>query len=87
MGRRHKYADPLEIEAISDTPEHKLHIGSSRRFDPVNGASDSPSLSLLIEYCSDDWSWKPQHNKHSDFRTFLGVPKSAAETHGPRIRN
>lgn len=87
MSRKQKYEQ--NIEEPIDATEHKLHLGGSRRYDPDGGASaeSGAHFSLLTELCSGDWSWKPARDKRlgKDMRTFLGVPRGAAELYGPRI--
>ncbi len=75
------------------TEQEPLGISRQRRYDPARhiGHSDNPSsgMSTLVDDSTGDWSWKPMRDKRLGDKmvTFLGVPKGAAETHGPRIRN
>lgn len=79
-------------------PEHKIFSAGVRTYTPSdNESSGGFHSSLAEESMNGDWSWKPQRDKRlksgydkdrayfDDFKTFRGVPPSAAELYGPRI--
>lgn len=81
-----------ENEKVWDQPAGLPINFGARAYDPGHGndAEGQPlGHSGLVETCSGDWSWKPGRDKQlgDRMRTFLGVPKGAAELYGPRIRN
>ena len=80
--------------------ERKDEPGAEFRYVPGHGIGDDevPDMQVhahkLIDFVSGaldmgDWSWKPHRDKRFgvEFKTFLGVPKGAAELYGPRILN
>lgn len=79
---------------VLDTSEFRLALYDARRCDGDGRASsgEGPSLSTLFERSlGGDWSWKPERDRamgygnDSTFKTFLGVPKSAAEMHRGQV--
>lgn len=88
-----KYSDAKMIEPPPFYREHVLHMNGARRFNPTPGTSDAtgPLMSLLTENSQGDWSWKPArdrasgYGKGSTFKTFLGVPPSAAELYRGQV--
>ena len=91
MGRRHKYEQTVKEEeraAIDDRPEHRLHLENCRAYLPSEGQEESGvEGGMAANAIGGDWSWKPWRDKQvgENFRTFLGVPRGAAEMYGPRI--
>jgi hypothetical protein len=67
-----KLAATDEADRVLDTPEHTLHLGGARRYDPDGGASaeDGAQMSLLSDLCSGDWSWKPWRYKQDPGHIF-----------------
>lgn len=74
-----KYSED-KVEAIDDTPEHKVHLGGARRYSGIDTAT-GPVLSALSDDAMGDWSWKPLRDKAlgENMVTFRGVPPSPAE--------
>lgn len=93
MGRRSKHADSLLIEEDNAIhyAEHKLFSeANARAFTPTASESDRPGThGNLFKNSIGDWSWQSHRDKRiaGNFKTFKGVPPSAAELYGPRIRN